>query len=75
MSDLGRMLVFIGVLLAAIGLALIVFSRFHLPLLGRLPGDFNWRGSNWSVSFPLMTSIILSFVLSFILWLINHFRR
>jgi uncharacterized membrane protein len=74
MSDLGRMLVFFGLLLVVIGLVLIVFSRFNLPL-GRLPGDFTWRGSNWSVSFPLMTSIILSLVLSLILWLINHFRR
>ncbi|HEY8997024.1 MAG TPA: DUF2905 domain-containing protein [Edaphobacter sp.] len=74
MSDLGRMLVFFGLLLVAIGLALIAFSRLNLPL-GRLPGDFTWRGSNWSVSFPLMTSIILSLALSFILWLINHFRR
>lgn len=74
MSDLGRMLVLFGSLLVVIGLALLVFSRFHLPF-GRLPGDFNWKGSHWSVSFPLMTSLILSLALSLILWLINHFRR
>jgi hypothetical protein len=46
----------------------------HVPL-GRLPGDFSWRGRGWSVSFPLMTSIVLSVVLTGILWLIGWLRR
>jgi len=74
MSDFGRLLISLGFLLVVIGLAVLLFARFNVPL-GRLPGDFSWKGSNWSISFPLMTSIILSIVISLILWAINHFCR
>jgi ribose/xylose/arabinose/galactoside ABC-type transport system permease subunit len=74
MSDLGRILISLGLLLVVIGLIVVVFTRLNLPL-GRLPGDFTWRGRGWSFSFPLATSILVSVVLSLILWTINHFRR
>jgi Protein of unknown function (DUF2905) len=74
MSDLGRILIALGLLLVVIGLAVLLFARFNVPL-GRLPGDLTWKGGNWTVSFPVMTSIILSVVLTLILWIINHFRR
>ena len=48
-------------------------GRFNLPL-GRLPGDITWRGKNSVVYFPLTTSIIVSIVLSLILYLISRFR-
>jgi Protein of unknown function (DUF2905) len=74
MSDLGRILVFLGLALVVVGLVVIALTRLNLPL-GRLPGDFNWRGRGWSVSFPLGTSILLSVVLSLLLWAISRFRR
>lgn len=74
MSDLGRILISLGVLLLVAGLAVLIFARLNIPI-GRLPGDFTWRGRGWSVSFPLMTSILLSAVLSLILWIINRFGR
>ncbi len=74
MSDLGRILIFLGLLLVVVGLVVVVMGRLNLPI-GRLPGDFSWRGRGWSVSFPLASSILLSVVLSLILWAINHFRR
>jgi len=74
MSDLGRILVFLGVALVVAGLVVLALTRMNIPL-GRLPGDFNWRGRGWSFSFPLATSILLSVVLSLLLWAINHFRR
>ena len=74
MSDLGRILVSLGLLLVVIGLIFIVFTRLNIPI-GRLPGDLSWRGRGWSVSFPLATSILLSVVLTLVLWIINHFRR
>ena len=74
MSDLGRILIFLGFALVVAGLLVVVLTRLHLPL-GRLPGDFSWRGRGWSVSFPLATSILLSVILSLILWIINRFHR
>jgi hypothetical protein len=74
MSDLGRILIFLGLALVVAGLLVVVLTRLHLPL-GRLPGDFSWRGRGWSVSFPLATSILLSVILSLILWIINRFHR
>ncbi len=74
MSDLGRVLIFLGLLLLVAGVVVVVLGRLNLPI-GRLPGDFSWRGRGWSVSFPLASSILLSVILSLILWAINHFRR
>jgi ribose/xylose/arabinose/galactoside ABC-type transport system permease subunit len=74
MSDLGRILIFLGFVLIVAGLLVIGLSRMHLPL-GRLPGDFSWRGRGWSVSFPLATCVLLSVLLSLIFWVLSHFRR
>lgn len=74
MHDLGRMLIFLGLLLLVVGIVILGANRLHLPL-GRLPGDFNWRGRGWSVSFPLATSILVSIILSLLLWAIGRFRR
>jgi hypothetical protein len=74
MSDLGRILIFLGVLLVVAGVVVVALGRLNLPI-GRLPGDFSWRGRGWSISFPLASSIVLSVILSLILWAINHFRR
>jgi hypothetical protein len=74
MHDLGRTLIFLGLFLAIAGSVLLGLNRLHLPL-GRLPGDFNWRGRGWSVSFPLATSILVSIVLSLLLWALGRFRR
>ena len=74
MGDLGRMLVLLGGLLLGLGLVLIFAGKINLPL-GRLPGDIVLRGRNSTFYFPLMTSIVLSVVLSLLLWLVQHWRR
>jgi hypothetical protein len=74
MFDLGRILIFFGLLLLVVGLVVLGLNRLNIPL-GRLPGDLNWRGRGWSVSFPIVTCLILSVLLSFLLWVVNHFRR
>ena len=73
MGDLGRVLVFVGGLILAIGLVLIFAGKLHLPL-GRLPGDFAYRGKHTTVFFPLMTSIVLSVILSLVLYFVNRMR-
>jgi len=74
MSELGRILIALGLLLILIGFIFLIFSRFGVPF-GRLPGDLSWRGRNWSVSIPIASSIILSVVLSLIFWAIGRFHR
>lgn len=73
MSDLGRILIFLGLILVVAGLVVVALARLHLPL-GRLPGDISWRGRGWSVSFPIITCILLSVLVSLILWAIGRFR-
>jgi uncharacterized integral membrane protein len=74
MIELGKALLGLGLLLAVIGGVLLIAGRFGLPL-GRLPGDFSYRGKNVSFFFPLGTSILISVVLSVIFYLISRFRR
>jgi Protein of unknown function (DUF2905) len=74
MSDLGRALLGIGLLIALIGVLVLLAGRFGLPL-GRLPGDFAYKGKHVSVFFPLGTSILISILLSLILYLLSRFHR
>jgi hypothetical protein len=74
MGDLGRTLVFVGGLLLVLGLMLILAGKINLPI-GRLPGDIVVRGKNSTFYFPLMTSIVLSVILSLVLWVVNRMRR
>lgn len=69
--SLGRILIALGLLLAAIGI-LITFSE-RLPVrLGRLPGDIVIRGKHSVFYFPFVTCLLISAVLSFALWLMNR---
>jgi hypothetical protein len=74
MHDLGKVLLGVGLLLAAIGAVLMVAGRVGLPL-GRLPGDLAYRGKHVSVYFPLGTSILISIVLSVLFYVLSHLRR
>ena len=69
-SAFGKTLLSLGLIIAAVGAALIIFPR--IPWLGRLPGDFHLRGKNWGFHFPLVTSIVISIVLTIILNLISR---
>ena len=74
MSDLGKALLGLGLLLALIGALFMFAGKIGLPL-GRLPGDFSYKGKNFAVFFPLGTSILLSIVLSAILYILSRFHR
>ena len=63
MADLGKILVLFGAILVVAGIAMMLLGRMNLPL-GRLPGDFLYRGKNTTVYFPLATSVVVSVVLS-----------
>ena len=74
MGDLGRVFVWVGGLILLIGALMIVAGKLNLPV-GHLPGDFTWRGKNTTVYFPLMTSIVLSVILSLVLYFVNRMGR
>jgi DUF2905 family protein len=73
-TDLGKLLVIVGGVLMALGLVVMLVGKSQLPL-GRLPGDIVYRGKNTSFYFPLTTSILLSVVLSLVLYVISRFRQ
>jgi Protein of unknown function (DUF2905) len=73
-TDRGKILALFGLILLGASAALLLFGRTHLRL-GRLPGDIVYRGKSTTFYFPLATSILLSVVLSVVLYLIGRFRR
>ena len=74
MPDLSRTLVFLGLALLVLGLLLMGLSRFNIPI-GRLPGDLSYRGKFFSLSFPIVSCLLLSALLSFFLWVLGRMRR
>jgi len=74
MVEVGKMLLGVGLAIALAGALILLAARLGLPL-GRLPGDFSFRGKNVSFYFPLGTSLLISIVLSVILYLISRLRR
>jgi len=74
MSDFGKLLIVFGVVLVVAGVVLVLLGRTSLPL-GKLPGDIVYRGKNTTVYFPLATSLVVSVVLSVVLYLLGRWRR
>jgi hypothetical protein len=74
MVELGKALLGLAILLAIVGGLLLIAGRAGMPL-GRLPGDFAFRGKNVRVYFPLATSILVSVILTILLYLFSKFRR
>jgi hypothetical protein len=70
MSDLGRLLIIIGVILVIVGAAFLLAPK--IPWLGKLPGDISYKRGNFTFYFPLGTCILLSIILTLIFYL---FRR
>jgi len=73
MTDLGKLLVIVGGVMVLAGAGLILLGRTGIPL-GKLPGDIVYRGKNSTVYFPLATSIVLSAVLTLVLWLLGKWK-
>ncbi|HUF91252.1 MAG TPA: DUF2905 domain-containing protein [Candidatus Limnocylindria bacterium] len=70
MSDLGRVLIVAGIVIAIVGVALLFVGR--IPWLGRLPGDIHIERGNWSFHFPLVTSLLISALLTLVFYLIGR---
>lgn len=74
MSDLGRVLIGIGLLLVLAGAGVLLLGRFGIPL-GRMPGDFSWRGKHGAVYFPLGTCLLISVALTLVFWVLGKLGR
>ena len=61
-----RLLIILGIFILLVGVAWPWLAKLGL---GRLPGDINIERDGWSFHFPLVTSIIVSIVLSILIWL------
>jgi hypothetical protein len=72
--ELGRTVLIVGLVLVAAGALLYFTGKFPFRL-GRLPGDVIHRGEHSTFYFPITTSILVSVILTFILWLLSQFRR
>ena len=68
MENLGKLIVTIGLGLIVLGGLVILFERLGIHL-GRLPGDIIYRKGNTTIYFPIVTMILLSILISVILWL------
>jgi len=67
MNDFGKLLFVMGLIMAAIGLLL--WSGLGRSWLGRLPGDIQYSRGNFSFYFPIVTCLILSLLLTLLMWL------
>ena len=70
MSDVGKLLIVFGLLIAAVGVVLVLAGR--VPWLGRLPGDIHVQRGHWTFYFPLATSLLVSVALTLFFWLIGR---
>jgi hypothetical protein len=74
LRELGRMMLVVGIVLVVAG-GLLAFGA-KLPFrLGRLPGDIVWEGKGGSFYFPIVTCIVLTLLLSAVMWVVQFFRK
>ena len=66
-SQLGKMLILFGGVVVLVGVVLLSFGK--IPFLGKLPGDIIIQKKNFTFYFPIVTSILLSLIISLILYL------
>lgn len=72
LGEIGKALIIFGLVLVAIG-----FILTFLPAsrLGRLPGDFLIQRRGWSLYIPITTSILISLVLTLLLWIVTSLKK
>ena len=72
MGELAKMLILLGAVLVVLGLIVLLLQR--TPFLGKLPGDILIKREHVTIYFPLATSIVISIIISLILYFLNRFR-
>lgn len=74
-TQIGKGLVIFGVVLIAMGFLLMLGSRLSFLGLGKLPGDVAYKGRNFAFYFPIVSCLLISALLTLILWLISYLNR
>lgn len=74
-GDIGKLLIVLGGVIIIVGVLFVLGSKFSFFGLGRLPGDIRIKGKNSTFYFPLTTCLLLSAVITLIMWLISQFTR
>ncbi|NPB08575.1 MAG: DUF2905 domain-containing protein [Aquificae bacterium] len=74
MSELGKVLVFLGLFVLLLGVFMILAERINLPV-GRLPGDITLKKDGFTLYIPIATSLLLSLLLTLLLNLLFYFLR
>jgi hypothetical protein len=72
MGDIAKIIILLGVFLVVIGVILLLIGK--VPFLGKLPGDILIKKEHFTFYFPLTTGIIISILISLILYLIGKLR-
>lgn len=74
MTEIGKSLIFMGIVIIIVGIILLFSDR--LPFnLGKLPGDIFYKKDNFSFYFPITTAILISIILSLLFYLFGRFFR
>ena len=73
MMPIGKTLIVLGVVLVGVGLLVTFFDK--IPFLGKLPGDIHIKRDNFQFYFPIATSVVLSLLLTLILWIVSYFGK
>ncbi len=73
MTQIGKLLIIVGCIIAVVGALLYIFPK--IPFIGKLPGDISIKKENFELYIPLGTSILLSLLISGILWLIQFLGK
>jgi hypothetical protein len=71
-QQLGKWLIAAGIVIAAVGALIVLLGRVGLF---KLPGDLEFGSRNWRIYVPVASCILISIILTLILWLISYFRR
>ena len=71
-QQIGKWLITVGIFIAVVGVLVMLLGRAGLF---KLPGDLEFGSKNWRVYIPLASCVLISIILTGILWLINYFRR
>ncbi len=72
LQPIGKFIFISGIIIALIGIALMFIDK--IPFLGKLPGDITVKRNNFTFYFPLATSILISLIISLILYFLNRKR-